>query len=56
MKLAADDVQTLVIPGCAHWVPEETPEETLAALTAFLAPYRDAPTAAHHPGPQATPP
>jgi pimeloyl-ACP methyl ester carboxylesterase len=41
MKLAADDVQTLVIPGCAHWVPEETPEETLAALTAFLAPYRD---------------
>jgi pimeloyl-ACP methyl ester carboxylesterase len=40
MKLAADDVQTLVIPGCAHWVAEETPEETLAALTAFLAPYR----------------
>jgi pimeloyl-ACP methyl ester carboxylesterase len=43
MKLAADDVQTLVIPGCAHWVPEETPEETVAALTAFLAPYRDTP-------------
>jgi len=42
MKLAADDVQTLVIPGCAHWVAEEAPEETLAALTAFLAPYRDA--------------
>jgi pimeloyl-ACP methyl ester carboxylesterase len=42
MKLAADDVQTLVIPGCAHWVPEETPDETVAALTAFLAPYRDA--------------
>src|SRR5229473_923410 len=41
MKLAADDVQALVIPGCAHWVAEETPEETLAALTAFLAPYRD---------------
>jgi pimeloyl-ACP methyl ester carboxylesterase len=40
MKLAADDVQPLVIPGCAHWVAEETPEETLAALTAFLAPYR----------------
>jgi len=46
MKLAADDVQTLVIPGCAHWVPEETPEDTLAALTAFLAPYRDAHAAA----------
>jgi len=43
MKLAADDVQTLVIPGCAHWVPEEAPEDTLAALTAFLAPYRDGP-------------
>ena len=40
MKLAAGDVQTLVIPGCAHWVAEETPDETLAALTAFLAPYR----------------
>jgi pimeloyl-ACP methyl ester carboxylesterase len=41
MKLAADDVQTLVVPGCAHWVPEEAPEEMLAALTTFLAPYRD---------------
>jgi pimeloyl-ACP methyl ester carboxylesterase len=40
MKLAADDVQPLVVPGCAHWVPEETPDETVAALTAFLAPYR----------------
>jgi pimeloyl-ACP methyl ester carboxylesterase len=41
MKLAADDVQTLVIPGCGHWVAEQAPEELLAALTAFLAPYRD---------------
>ena len=41
MKLAADDVQSLVVPGCAHWVAEEAPEETLAALTHFLAPYRD---------------
>jgi len=41
IKLAADDVQTLVIPGCAHWVAEETPEDTLTALIAFLAPYRD---------------
>jgi len=37
MKLAADDVQSVVIPGCGHWVAEEAPEETLAALTAFLA-------------------
>jgi pimeloyl-ACP methyl ester carboxylesterase len=43
MKLAADDVQVLVVPGCAHWVPEEAPEQMLAALTAFLAPYRDGP-------------
>jgi pimeloyl-ACP methyl ester carboxylesterase len=43
MKLAADDVQPLVVPGCAHWVPEEAPEEMLSALTAFLAPYRDGP-------------
>ena len=49
MKLAADDVQMLVIPGCAHWVAEETPEETLAALTAFLAPYRDGTATAHNP-------
>jgi pimeloyl-ACP methyl ester carboxylesterase len=43
MKLAADDVRALVVPGCAHWVPEEAPDQTLAALTAFLAPYRDGP-------------
>ena len=41
MKLAADDVQTLVIPGCGHWVAEQAPAQLLAALTAFLAPYRD---------------
>jgi pimeloyl-ACP methyl ester carboxylesterase len=41
MTLAADDVQTLVIPGCGHWVAEQAPGELLAALTAFLAPYRD---------------
>ena len=40
MRLAADDVQALVVPGCAHWVAEETPDETTAALTTFLAPYR----------------
>ena len=48
MKLAADDVQTLVIPGCGHWVAEQAPEELLAALTAFLAPYRDGPAAWHN--------
>ena len=38
MKLAADDVQSVVIPGCGHHPPEEAPEETLTALTAFLDP------------------
>jgi pimeloyl-ACP methyl ester carboxylesterase len=55
MKLAADNVQTLVIPGCAHWVAEEAPEETLAALTAFLAPYRDEQATTHNPGLQSAP-
>ena len=40
MKLVADDVQSVVIPGAGHWVAEEAPDEMLAALTAFLAPYR----------------
>ena len=53
MKLAAGDVQTLVVPGCGHHPPEEAPRETLAALTTFLAPYRDEQAAAHHAGPQA---
>ena len=52
--VAADDVQTVVIPGCGHHPPEEAPEEMLAALRAFLAPYRDKQAAAP-PGPQATP-
>jgi pimeloyl-ACP methyl ester carboxylesterase len=42
MKLAADDVQSVVIPGCGHYLLEEGPEEVLAALTAFLLPYRSA--------------
>ena len=41
MKLAADDVQTVVLAGSGHWVAEQAPEQLLAALTAFLAPYRD---------------
>jgi pimeloyl-ACP methyl ester carboxylesterase len=41
MRLVADDVQGLVVPGAGHFVAEEAPEEVLAALTTFLAPYRD---------------
>jgi pimeloyl-ACP methyl ester carboxylesterase len=43
MKLAADDVQTVVLAGCGHWVAEQASEQLLAALAAFLAPYRDGP-------------
>jgi pimeloyl-ACP methyl ester carboxylesterase len=42
MKLVADDVQAMVLPDSGHWVAEQAPEELLAALTAFLAPYRSA--------------
>ena len=42
MKLVADNVQTVVLTGSAHWVAEQAPEQLLAALTTFLAPYRDA--------------
>jgi pimeloyl-ACP methyl ester carboxylesterase len=40
MKPLANDVQSAVIPGAGHWFAEEAPEETLAALNQFLAPYR----------------
>ena len=53
MKLAAGDVQSVVIPGSGHYCLEEAPEEVVAALTAFLAPYRDASAAAHNPRPHA---
>jgi pimeloyl-ACP methyl ester carboxylesterase len=49
MKLAADDVQTVVLTSSGHWVAEQAPEQLLAALTAFLAPYRDAAAAANNP-------
>jgi enoyl-CoA hydratase/carnithine racemase/pimeloyl-ACP methyl ester carboxylesterase len=47
MKLAADDVQTTVLPGAGHWVAEQAPKEMLAALTAFLDPYRIGAATAH---------
>lgn len=42
VKAIADDVQTVVLRGAGHWVAEQAPEQMLDALTAFLAPYRDA--------------
>jgi pimeloyl-ACP methyl ester carboxylesterase len=42
MSLVADDVQTVVLPDCAHWVAEQAPEALVTELTSFLKPYRDA--------------
>ena len=39
-----------VLPGTGHWVAEQAPQELLAALTAFLAPYRDGAAVAHNSG------
>jgi pimeloyl-ACP methyl ester carboxylesterase len=41
MKLVADDVQGAVLSGSGHWVAEQAPEQLLAILTEFLAPYRE---------------
>jgi len=47
MKLVVDDVQAMVLTGSGHWVAEQAPEQLLAALTTFLAPYRDGTAEAH---------
>src|SRR5262249_51444049 len=47
MKLVADDVQTLVIPGIGHWLAEHGPDDLVAATSAFLVPYRDGAAAAY---------
>jgi pimeloyl-ACP methyl ester carboxylesterase len=39
MKLAADDVQALVLP-CGHWLAELATDTFAASLTEFLSPYR----------------
>jgi pimeloyl-ACP methyl ester carboxylesterase len=46
MKELANDLQGVVIPGTGHWLAEESPKRLLAALTPFLAPYRDGSAAA----------
>jgi pimeloyl-ACP methyl ester carboxylesterase len=40
MKLVADDVQSVTFADVGHWIAEEAPEQMVAALTEFLAPYR----------------
>jgi pimeloyl-ACP methyl ester carboxylesterase len=46
MRSVADDVTGLVIPDRGHFLPEEAPEELLAAVRAFLEPYAAASTSA----------
>jgi pimeloyl-ACP methyl ester carboxylesterase len=41
MKSFGENVQGVVISGAGHWVAEQAPEELLAGLNAFLAPYRE---------------
>jgi len=41
MQAVADNVQGVIIPESGHWVAEEAPQQVLAAVTPFLAPYRD---------------
>jgi pimeloyl-ACP methyl ester carboxylesterase len=53
MKKLATNVQSVVIPDAGHWLAEEAPDELLAALTPFLAPYRDASAAANASRPRA---
>jgi pimeloyl-ACP methyl ester carboxylesterase len=36
----ADDVQSLVLAGAGHWIAEQAPEQMVAGLAEFLAPYR----------------
>lgn len=36
LRSVADDVQAITFTGCGHYVPEEKPEELLAALRAFF--------------------
>jgi pimeloyl-ACP methyl ester carboxylesterase len=36
VRLVATDVRVVVVPGSGHWLMEEKPKETMAALEGFL--------------------
>jgi pimeloyl-ACP methyl ester carboxylesterase len=36
MRNAADNVTELVVPGAGHWLMEEAPAQTVAAIHGFL--------------------
>ena len=42
MKLVADNVQGVIVPGRGHWLAEQEPQQLVDVLTPFLALYRDA--------------
>ncbi|MFD6281327.1 alpha/beta fold hydrolase [Streptomyces sp. NPDC060209] len=42
MRIAADHVDSVILPDCGHYPAEEAPEAMLAALTPFLTPHTDA--------------
>jgi len=42
MRLIAENVDSIVIPGSGHWIAEEAPEQVLTAVRPFLEPYRSA--------------
>jgi pimeloyl-ACP methyl ester carboxylesterase len=37
MRNAADQVTEVVVPGAGHWLMEEAPTQTIAAITKFIA-------------------
>jgi pimeloyl-ACP methyl ester carboxylesterase len=41
MSSTSTRLPTPEVPGAGHWLAEQAPEEMLAVLTAFLAPYRE---------------
>jgi pimeloyl-ACP methyl ester carboxylesterase len=46
VRAVAPDVQSVIMPATGHFLAEESPEELLATLTEFLAPYRPGAAAA----------
>lgn len=39
MRLVADDVTSVVLEHCGHYMADEAPDRMLEALEPFLAPY-----------------
>ncbi|KAH8809208.1 hypothetical protein F5884DRAFT_794815 [Xylogone sp. PMI_703] len=42
LRVVTNDLVSLIIPDCGHYVPEETPEISLEPLLRFLEPYHQA--------------